>query len=303
MQEPAPDLNREFRYSIDIHSALPAAMQESNLRRQVEEAFPELIWSDGEGNFGKIFLAGESLGTARTPSKVALSLLCKEPPGPFQLTIRLRNAGLLKAEELKNRLLQAIPGAFLSKDFFPDPDVIPWVNTPPPKRPATPDLPSVNPVPRSSIVDLKIPVQRPIVAIFESGLEILLSRPLLEAMAARIEEIKKPMNQWTEDERLEKLRGARARDLLAAASLTGIDGNSQLPRTQLPSEASYLLAHLLERGLAEIVHFNSHGMALAATKIHVHHFEMRAGPTAGFGGVRFSIWPFREILCLNTWVS
>jgi hypothetical protein len=298
MKEAAPDLTREFVYLLDI-----TGIEEAKLREQVRQAFPEFIWQDGEGNFGKVFLEGESLATPRTPPKVAIALLCKEPPGTFKLTIRLRNAGLIKAEQLKDRLLQGVPGVCLTQDRFPDPDVIPWVNTPPRTRPTAPDLPSVNPVPPSPIVDLKIPVARPIVAIFEHGLEILLSRPLLEAMAARFDEIKAQTNKLTEEERLEKLRGARAREILTAASLTGIDGNSQVPKTLLPSEANYLLAQLLERGLAEIVYFNRYGMPLSATKIHVDHFEMRAGPTAGFGGVRFSIWPVCEILTVQTWVA
>jgi hypothetical protein len=60
-------------------------------------------------------------------------------------------------------------------------------------------------------------------------------------------------------------------------------------------------ANLLEHGLAEVVHFNFYGMALSAKRINVHHFGMRAGPTAGFGGVRFSIGLGKEILSLDTW--
>ncbi len=110
-------------------------------------------------------------------------------------------------------------------------------------------------------------------------------------------------NRLSEEERLELIRGARAGAMLAAAAPAGIDGNSQVPMTLLPQDARYLLAQLLEHGQAEVVHFNFSGMALSARRIYVDHFGMRAGPTAGFGEVRFSIDLGKEILSVQTWVS
>jgi hypothetical protein len=147
-------------------------------------------------------------------------------------------------------------------------------------------------------------VDRPVVAIFKFGMEILISRALLEAMSARIDEIKTPANKVDRDERLEILRGARARDILSAAVPTGNDGNSQVPLAALPTDSWHVLALLLENGLAEVVHFDRYGKALSAKQISVRPLGVRAGPTAGFGMIFFSVGNFGpEILGLNTWVS
>ena len=307
-----PDLNREFSYSIDLPHPDESeifdrpSIDESKTRRLVVQAFPELGWRDGDGNMDNIFLIGES---QEKPPEVELSFFRKESRSPFKLTIRLRNAGLIKAEELKDRSLQALPGVCLSKDHFAfmsvdDYHSIPWVNAPQRADQETPDLPPVNKKSASPFIELKVPDDRPCVAIFQHGLEILISRPLLEAMAKRADQIRPiPMNMLSEEGRLEGIRGARAKEILAAAAPAGTDGNSQVPMALLPRDTTYLLAQLLEHGLAEVVHFNSYGMALSAKTINVHYFEMRAGPTAGFGGVRFSVGMGKEILSLNTWVS
>jgi hypothetical protein len=300
--KPAADLTREFIYSIE----LPDTDETATLQK-LREAFPELIWRDGEGNFGKISLAGES---AETPPETGIFLLRKEHRGPGKLTIRLQQAGLIKAEELKDKLLQALPGASVSTDplpFPPQEDSIPWVNVRAREPRTAPPLP---PIGKSTAglatVDLKTPVDRPVVAIFKFGMEILISRDLLEAMGARADEItaKTPANQVDGDERREMFRGARARGILRASVPTGSDGNLQVPLAALPTDSLHVLAELLENGLVEVVCFNSYGQALSPKKISVRPFGVRAGPTAGFGMVFFSVEPFGpEILGLNTWVS
>jgi hypothetical protein len=77
---------------------------EPAILRTLVAAFPELTWRDGEGNFGKIFLAGES---RETKPQVSISLLCKEPPGPFVLTIALRN-DTTDADALRARVAEAL---------------------------------------------------------------------------------------------------------------------------------------------------------------------------------------------------
>jgi hypothetical protein len=308
----APGLSREFSYSIDLPNPDESNIFDrphidaSKTCRQLGQAFPELVWRDGDSNAGKIFLTGES---QEKPPEVEVSFFCKETRSPFKLTIRLRNAGLIRAEELKDRFIQALPGVCLSKDHFAfmsvdDYHSIPWVNASQRDDQPTPDLPPLNKHSNSPFIELKIPVDRPCVAIFQQGLEILISRPLLEAMAARAGEIRSiPLSKLSEEERLQEIRGARAKEILAATTPAGTDGNSQLPMALLPRDATYLLAQLLEHGLTEVVHFNSYGMALSTKRINVEYFEMRAGPTAGFGGARFSIGLGKEILSLNTRVS
>jgi len=72
--------------------------------KKLISAFPELTWKDGEGNFGKIYLAGES---QETPPQISISLLCKEPPGPFVVTIVLRNPAI-EPDALEARLARAV---------------------------------------------------------------------------------------------------------------------------------------------------------------------------------------------------
>jgi hypothetical protein len=273
--EAAPDLTREFTYSIDLRSPI----DDSRTRWQIVRAFPELVWREGDENPGKSLFRGKS---QEEPPAVEISFFCKETVSPFQLTVRLRNAGLIRAEELKNRFIHAIPGMCLKEDrdaflSLDDCDSVPWVNT---------------------------PADRPCLAIYQHGVEILISRRLLETMAERANEIKSmPRNQLSEEQDREELRGGRAKLILAAARPIGTDGNCQLPMELLPGQGRYLLAHLLEHGLAEVVHFNRHGMALLAKRIDVDHFGVSAGPTAGFGGVRFHIGLGKEILTVGTWVS
>ena len=111
----SPQPARKFVSSIVLADA-----EERTLLRKLRAAFPELAWQDGEGNFGKIHLAGESAEkpakihlageSAEKPAKIGVHLLCKEPPGPFTLTIRLEptEGASAQAEALKARVLKAL---------------------------------------------------------------------------------------------------------------------------------------------------------------------------------------------------
>lgn len=147
---------------------------------------------------------------------------------------------------------------------------IPWVNALQGDDQTTPDLPPVNKHSTSPFVELKIPVDRPCVDVFQYRIEILISRQLLKAMTVRADEMRSiPLNELSEEQRLEEIRGARAKEILAVTTPVGTDGNSQLPMSLLPRAATYLLAQLLEHGFAEVVHFNRQGMALSAKRINV----------------------------------
>lgn len=89
----------KFVYPITVSDTV-----ESVIRKKLVSAFPELVWRDGEGNFGKIFLAGES---QETPPHISISLLCKEPPGPFVVTILLKSAEA-EPDALNARLAMAL---------------------------------------------------------------------------------------------------------------------------------------------------------------------------------------------------
>jgi hypothetical protein len=90
---------QKFIYTLTVLDTV-----ESVIQKKLVSAFPELAWTDGEGNFGKIFLAGES---RETPPQITISLLCKEPPDPFVVTILLRNAEA-EPDALKARLARAL---------------------------------------------------------------------------------------------------------------------------------------------------------------------------------------------------
>jgi hypothetical protein len=90
---------QKYVYSITLPDAV-----ESVIQKKLVSAFPELAWKDGEGNFGKIYLVGES---RETPPQISISLLCKEPPGPFVATIVLRNSAI-EPDTLKARLANAM---------------------------------------------------------------------------------------------------------------------------------------------------------------------------------------------------
>ena len=93
---------RKFVFSIVPFDTDVVALL-SNLRA----AFPELAWEGGESVFGRIHLAGES---REHPSKISVHLLCKEPPGPFTLTIRLEptETASSEADALKARVVNAL---------------------------------------------------------------------------------------------------------------------------------------------------------------------------------------------------
>lgn len=92
---------QKFVYTLTLSDTV-----ESVIQKKLVSAFPELAWTDGEGNFGKIFLSGES---QETPPHISISLLCKEPPGPFVVTILLRNAEA-EPDALKAGLAMALLG-------------------------------------------------------------------------------------------------------------------------------------------------------------------------------------------------
>jgi hypothetical protein len=87
-----------------VYSIVLPDADERVVHTKLVASFPELAWRDGEGNFGKIFLAGES---GEMPPHIGISLLCKEPPGPFVVTILVRNA-VAEPEALKARLAIAL---------------------------------------------------------------------------------------------------------------------------------------------------------------------------------------------------
>ncbi len=168
---------------------------------------------------------------------------------------------------------------------------------------------------QEDIVALRIPVARPCVAVFKPGVDILISRALLEALAARGTELRhadknpdnKNANSNDPEKRLQMLRGARAQNILEQATPSGTGENFQLP-VSLLRDARYLVGQLLENGLAEVVYYGSRGKMMPAASIKVNYVGSRAGPTAGFGFIAFSPvcgegFGLFEFLHLDSWSS
>ena len=99
---------RKFVFSI-----VPIDIDVVALLSNFRTAFPELEWESGEGQSGRTHLAGESRGR---PSKVGLHLLCRQPPEPFIVTIRLEptHTTSVEAEILRRRVIMAVRPAKIS---------------------------------------------------------------------------------------------------------------------------------------------------------------------------------------------
>jgi hypothetical protein len=82
----------QFAYEMEVRDD-----GESLMRRKLNAALPELTWVDLAETFGKIRLAGESgekpFSVGQPTPAVAICLVRREAPGPFQLTITLHLAG------------------------------------------------------------------------------------------------------------------------------------------------------------------------------------------------------------------
>ena len=90
-----------------VSSLVLADTNVAGLLGKLRPAFPELEWEGSDGSSGGIHLAGE---TTEKPSKVGVHLLCKDPPGPFTLTVRVEptHTALAEADVLKARVEKAL---------------------------------------------------------------------------------------------------------------------------------------------------------------------------------------------------
>ncbi len=145
-------------------------------------------------------------------------------------------------------------------------------------------------------IALPASVARPCIAVIASGASILLARDPLEAAAAAT-----PHAWKDERERQALIRGRRAKALLAqVAGSVDDSGCAPIEAVRL-EDTAHLVAELLEAGEAAVV---AHGATSADRTIAVRYQGLRAGPTSGFGEIRFLRGePRREFLTVHWWRS
>lgn len=145
-------------------------------------------------------------------------------------------------------------------------------------------------------ISLPASVARPCIAVIASGASILLARDPLEAAAAAT-----PRTWKDERERQALIRGRRAKSLLALAEGTVDDSGCAPIEAARLQDAAHLVAELLEAGEAAVV---ARGATSADRRIAVRYQGLRAGPTSGFGEIRFLRGePRREFLTVHWWRS
>jgi len=139
---------------------------------------------------------------------------------------------------------------------------------------------------RTDIVTLRTPVERPCIALRMSMATVLISHPQLEALVQYAGTIDKS----ADEHRKTLLRAGRAERILANAAATpDADGCHVLDERRL-GDGRYLIADLLEAGLAEVI---PAGATRSAGRIGVLYWGTVAGPTAGFGRIHFLVEPHR----------
>lgn len=160
-------------------------------------------------------------------------------------------------------------------------------------RPAVPPVGAE--VDQSFAIRLPAAIPGPAVRIKAGGASILLSRELLEQLAAN------NRTSWnTEEERQELIAAGRARKLLAGLTPPPAGEPPELKAEAL-ADAAYLVAMMLEAGKAVVV---PEGAAAPAEQIVVRYWATHPGPLAGMGHITFSlVAPPRVFFTLSWFVA
>jgi len=274
IQQEKPESPNCFRFSALIN--VPALLEPAMLSR-LRKAFPELDWEDQAENWDKVRIGGS---TREKPKRDIVYIARKESPGPFKLSIVVsapdQPEALKSLSQIIDRLQRALSGWSISN--------LPEFKTRPP---------SGVDISQQEVIQLMFPLEPPLIRLTGPDADILLSKPLLEALSAQ------PAGS-DDQSRLAGMRGARARIILEKAG----------PDLQMPlasdRQAQYLVGELLEIGLAQVALHSTPPLSLR--RIKVHYFGTRAAPTVGFGHISYSgadaeLGYLGEFLRLSWWVS